>query len=292
MKVDIFIEPGRRRAIHIGDAVRRGLKRHGIAHQSYGSDHAPGDGDVAIMYGLKGRLRDTFRHYVETGRHAVLIDLGYWNRKPASAPLDGHHRVSVDHWHPNEYATKYVHDSDRWEALGIELREINTDGGPIILAAMSAKAAWVYGLEVLEWERRAVSILTRHSGRQILYRPKLSAPETNVELPGTTLLDPRVPIQDYLSGAWALVTHHGNTGLDAIEAGVRVFTEDGIATRLAHSIRPDDVGFSHIEQPCEYNDRERLQFLYNAAYCQWTPEEIKRGEMWQYLMDMKIIGDD
>lgn len=244
------------------------------------------------MYGLKGRARETFKHYVETGRHAVLIDLGYWNRKPASSPLSGHHRVSVDHWHPNAYFQTIKHPPDRWKALGVRISDhIHMDGGPIILAGMSAKAAWVYGLDCLEWEHRAVHNINRHSGRMILYRPKPSARETYQRLwPGVEYVNPAIPIHHCFKDIWALVTHHGNTAIDAIEAGVPVFCDDGIAAVLSRTMWPDSADHSWLEDPYRYGFEERDQFFADAAYCQWTPAEMRSGEMWQHLLNERLLG--
>lgn len=76
--------------------------------------------------------------------------------------------------------------------------------------------------------------------------------------------------------AWAVVGWNSNALTESICEGIPTF-----------SLHPSSMAWEcsnknikNLENP-EYFDRE--QWLYNLAYCQWTEEEIAKGEPWFHL---------
>jgi hypothetical protein len=79
-----------------------------------------------------------------------------------------------------------------------------------------------------------------------------------------------------LQGAHAVVTFNSNTGVDAVIAGVPIFTID----RGSMAWEVSDHDLSEIEKPNLY-DRE--QWAHNLAYTQWTMAEMAGGWAWSHL---------
>ena len=80
------------------------------------------------------------------------------------------------------------------------------------------------------------------------------------------------PIDKALSNAWALVTDHSNAAVDALSEGIPVIFTN--SARILGNIED-------IENP-----PMNREFFNNLAYQQWTLEEIRSGEAWDYVGDM------
>jgi hypothetical protein len=151
---------------------------------------------------------------------------------------------------------------DRFISANIQI-QIRNRGNEILVAAMSAKAAITHGFRPGAWEAAATKELAKFTDYTIVHRPK----------PSKHL--PCAPIMDALRQSRAVVSHHSNVAVDAMICGTTVYTEKGIGT-LISTAKLTDVA---TVQPTSYDTR--LQFLADVAYCQWSPEEMRNGEVWQ-----------
>jgi hypothetical protein len=262
------------------------LRKHGLQLSfKREADRQGVEADVAIFYGLWGTLRDAVKEYPAAGAKTVFCDLGFFGRLDGGK-VAGYHRIAVNGYHATEYFQRVRHTPERFRHHGIKPKPFRRWGAYVLMTGMSSKAAWVYGLDAEQWERETARSLAQSSSRPVMYRPKPSWKDAS-PIPGTLWGGDRgeegKEIDEALAGAWALVTHHGNTAVDALVAGVPVFTKAGIASVLAE---PD---LSNIERPRFPDEVERDQLLYDAAWTQWKPEEIAEGKAWTYLLEEGLV---
>ncbi len=231
---------------------------------------------VAVFYGLQGRLARLFKDYVQAGRTAVYIDLGYWQRKPeGKRRFEGFHKIVINDRHATAYFQKVAHPADRIEALGIRAAPWRSPGSKILVAGMGPKGARFEGFEPRAWEKQTIAELRRHTKRPIIYRPKPNWPSAKpiegalFDAPGATSLD------RLFEDTHAAVVWHSNVAIDALVAGVPIFAHHGAASVLGLS------DLSQIEQPIRPDGRE--QWLADLAYTQWSVEEMDRGLPWRHL---------
>jgi hypothetical protein len=92
-------------------------------------------------------------------------------------------------------------------------------------------------------------------------------------------LDGGAGLYEDFKNAWAVVGWNSNALTESICEGIPTF-----------SLHPSSMAWEcsnknlkNLENP-EYFDRN--QWLYNLAYCQWTEEEIERGDPWFHLKDI------
>jgi hypothetical protein len=248
------------------------------------------EADVAVFYGFQPAMRRAMREYVAAGHHAIHIDLGYWSRRWRGSRY-GYHRFSIDAHHPNAYFQRVRHPRDRADALGITLR---TAGSYVLLCGMSEKAAGVCGYGFHEWERDAVKKIRAATRRMILFRPKPAKHANYQGLDGTRLAPARklfddegypiVDIVDAVRGAFCVVSHHSNAGMDAIVEGVPCFQLDGVAAPMGLS------DLSMIEKPKLPTDEERQQWANDVAYTQFNCQEMRAGIPWRHFKEEGLIG--
>jgi hypothetical protein len=245
---------GQKRYRRIAQAMHSGIVACGDKAAIRELMHPPMQAHAAVMYGWKHAA--ALKNY---GRY-VYFDLGYWRR-------ESFYRFSINGWSPQ---LKRGMPAGRFLSLGLDIKPWRAAGDEIIVAGSTAKACREHGMGYQEWEREAVRKL-KGMGKRVVYRPKpndLSAQP----IPGA-IMDRR-PISEALENCWAWVTHHSNSAVDALLAGVPVHCETGVASHFS-------VPLESLADPELRGGRE--QFLYDVAWLQWTLEEMRSGEAWKHI---------
>ena len=251
MAVLVLSNPHQRRSSMIAAAMTEGIRAAGDKITA-----KPRKAAVVVSYGWK--RQEIYRQYPAF----VYADLGYWDR-------DNYHRFAVNSWGPESYVCG-GHPANRFQRLGLKIKPWNMAGSEIVVAGHSFKSARDHGLEYQAWESRVIERL-QGCGFPIVYRPKPGDKHAK-PIPGTQM-DQR-PIGEALASARAWVTHHSNSAVDALVAGVPVHCETGAAAAFS-------VSLDEIVNPPMRQGRE--QFLHDVAWLQWTFDEMRSGECWRHL---------
>ena len=224
-----------------------------------------GDSDLLMIYGLGHYARGfAFKQHVQSGRHAICWDLGYFGREQTSSfPM----RLSIDKAHPQHLMTRM--NIDRWERANIKLRNDFNKDGPIVLVGTGDKERNRLGIDGPQWEMTKLYELKKiYPNKKIIYRPKGDSKEQ--------LLDCQVAsgnkIEKVISGSSLVVVKHSNVAIDACIAGIPVSCEDGAASYLYNN---------DLVNPKNPSENERYNFLCSLAYWQWRCEESK--ECWEFI---------
>ena len=259
IKIVMYEMSRHKRARIVAAAMDEGLRRHGI--KTIVRDKFRGvEGDIAVAYGWVHE--PIFKEY---GRY-LYFDLGYWDRKPKGQPKEGMHRLSINSWCPADGMARGM-PHDRLDKSGVQMAAASR-GRDILVAAMSEKAARTHGYAFKQWEDEAIARMNAYTKRSIVYRAK---PSKSV---------PGVPIIEALRASSCVVAHHSNVAVEAMIEGVAVYAEKGIG-RLVSMKDLREVDYA---RPPDLETR--LAFLADVAYCQWTPEEMRKGEVWNHVSSM------
>jgi hypothetical protein len=145
--------------------------------------------------------------------------------------------------------------SDRWDWLKtrFKLKVGGWQKGKHVLVTLSDQRTYDFFGES-KWPKEIEALVKNHTDRPVVMRPRT---------------DTR-PLAEHLKDAWCLVTFASNSAIDALLAGVPVFTLG------PHITRP--VGLSDltkIEAPHYPENRE--EFFRHMAYCQFTNDEFRSG---------------
>ncbi len=231
--------------------------------------------DVAVFYGLKDNLMKVYRDYTKARKKTILVDLGYWGRTDGGR-LKGYHRIVANSLHPNYYFQMFKHSSDRFNKFKIEIKPRDKTGKHVLLAGMSEKAAWVYGLKPLQYERYLINEIRKYTDAPIIYRPKPSWKDAK-PIPGTIYSPPTDSIEKALLESYLVVSHHSNVAIDAILHGKScIVSGHGVGMSVSSP-------FSNIKDPYFPYEEKRHQWLYDIAYTQWSVKEIVDGKPWRHL---------
>lgn len=273
MRAICYISHDNRRAEHVASAMSDGFRRHGIDVSV--RDRLDGVvGDIAVAYGW--RNKHTFEAYRKNGGHYLYFDLGFWQRKPKTRRYEGYYKSSLDGWCPVKTMRRGC-PSDRFDYMRVDVKPYRP-GQTVLVAGMSGKSAYDHGYTPEQWERNKISELRSTTKREIVYRPKPSWMDAKV-LPGASF-DRGDGVEGSLARAHVLVTHHSNAAIDAAVEGVAVYCELGIGTLFS------TAELSNLDAIRYPNDSDRLSALYDTAYTQWSPAEMRSGECWANYMEL------
>lgn len=167
----------------------------------------------------------------------------------------------------------YQHDgtgpatSDRFKAFRRQIMPYSKGGRHILVCPNSAVYFGLHGMDVQAWLAETVATIRQYTDRPIRVRWK-----TDRALR---------PIAEDLVDCWAVVVYSSAAALDALIAGVPVFT----LAPFAASYRMGLSDLSKIEAPIYPGGRDG--FLSNLAANQWSLQEILRGDAWRALQDQE-----
>ncbi len=275
MKTTVYIRENIRSQV-VGKAIAEGVNsQDDICNVVHSSRYTAPDSDVALFYGLGDNIPTIRNDYINSGRKAILIDLGYWGRTDGGKRLNGYHRFAINSLHGHGYLQQKKHDSSRFDKFNLTIKPFNKTGTKIIICGQSKKAAKVYGLQWGQYERWLYSQVKQFTKREIIYRPKKTLIGTDKPIEGTTY-KPDGEFTSLLDDAYIVLSHHSNCGIDAILNGVPIFTADGLASILSSNLLCPNT--PHYPTP----DQQK-QFLHDVAYHQYNIEEMKNGTAWKYL---------
>jgi hypothetical protein len=236
--------------------------------------------DTVVFYGLEGNTPKIFADHINAGKNAIYIDLGWWGRREGGR-WTGYHKLVRNSRHPNVYFQSTSHSPGRFERFGIGISPWRRGGSHILLAGMGDKGAIAEGFRPTEWERAAIVEIRKHTDRPIVYRPKPSWKDA-APLPGAGWSPRTQELEEILSGAWAVVTHHSNVAVDGIVRGIPAFCWGGVGQRFASQ------SLSEIENPYK-PPSGREQWCADIAWCQWSIAEMASGDAWRYLRSEGLV---
>ncbi len=280
----LFITSRNKHETAILKALQVGLKKSGCAVAMEESENYKGprmDIDVAVVIGVKGVSKKVMHDYLYVGANTIYMDKGYIRRKGTNGIMDLY-RVSVNAFQPLAYMNRYKHDSARWKALHVKINDekVIKNKGTILYAGSSQKYADFKRMgDVTEYGRKIINRIREYDKykRAIVYRPKPSYANA-VPISGTIYSPAAKRFTDELDRADMLVTHGSNACFEALLRGIpSIVLDDGITKQF--SVK-EIKNISEVKFPSKKGIK---LFCSNLAYQQWSIDEIKTGEMGDYI---------
>lgn len=236
------------------------------------------DADAAIIWSVlwNGRMKSNqavWNHYRTRNRPVIVVEVGNLIRNTTwKLSANGIGRTAL--W-PD------VHDRNRSEKLGIELKPEYNHGENILICLQHTKSEqWRNMPNIYDWLDEKISLIQSVSDRPIVIRPHPRDPINLVKLKGATVVKPKYTNGDdtdflqELKNTHLVVCHNSNPGVQSVINGVRVRCgEDCLAADVS-------IGdFNNMENPLL--DREK--WFEKILHTEWTIKELESGIPWQGL---------
>lgn len=268
MRFDILTTPSMRwRPMRLMESMYEGGLSKGIDVRLM-RRYEPRTVSVLILYGLGGRDRLPSAEQHRAHGHVVSWDAGYWERKTP----DRRYRVSINGFHcPERIMLGDRPDPSRLQKSGIVLTEQSHPKGNIVLVGNGPKSGAVGAAGWATEKSQEIRRLFPNS--TIIYRPKRGYIEPHVTRDAVANTE---SIERVLDKASLVVCRHSNVAVDACRMGIPVVCEDGAAA----AIYPRSL----IEKDNQPSAETRREFIERLAWWQWSESEIRKGEIWPWLM--------
>lgn len=254
MRLAIYNIRGKRERI-VANALYAGARRIGWKPTIYAAYTKP-EADICTAYGwINENIFAKYNQY-------IYWDLGYWGRGQM-----GYYRYSVNDWDTAKHMVRN-NPLDRLDTFPEQIVRTRAPVGPdapVLIAAMSAKGAGTHGHGFNAWEIHAKLRLKELTRRPVIVRPKTAVRTGRI----TTALQ----------SAHMLVAHHSNAVLEAMAADVPFHVVKGIG--LLGSTK-----LTAVETPRILSYDLRRQMIADAAYAQWSVEEMESGVALDFIRSM------
>jgi len=264
MALSIILYPNSMYQHHRNFAARfkEGLGRHGIdAAIRNNRDYVPSD--LAVFWGH--RLNSAIQGQKKCGGDYLVMERGYCGDRIIWTSLGFNGLNGRAEFH------NAGSPPDRWLVHAHLMQPWRAPGDYVLVMGQVAGDASIHGVDIRGWYADAITAAEKVFDLPIYFRPHPLARQQPPEL-GVKLLTGE--LSDALGRAQCAVTFNSNSGVDAILAGVPV-----IAVDKGAMVWP--LARHHIT--AELVRPDRSQWAFDLAYCQWTPDEIKRGIAWDHL---------
>ncbi len=232
-------------------ATKAGLARHGVKCEIASSVKSlTGRHDLVVTWGSQGWKAD---------RPHLILEAGYINGSSGDYVSDRLRFVSTSWNQPHGMSDGFEIDceADRWERLGIELKEWRANGSYVLMLGQHPGDYASPSQNI--WD--SVRDTLRAANYDVIERPHPLVAETI-----TTL-------EDQLNWAMHAVTWASTAAVEAILSGTPVYA-------LHPMCIASPVSSGSLNDPVITPNRE--QWAYNLAYRQWTLDEIASGDMWEF----------
>ena len=184
----------------------------------------------------------------------------------------------MDAFQPHAYFQRTPRPPDRWRALGMQLHAYKLNGGGILLDGASNKYChWNDLGGWSDWGQGVIERIREHTRLPIVYRPRPSHNEAPV-VRGRDVRTSNAGLLDDFRQCRVVASHGGNIGFDCAVYGKPHFA---IGASVARALSETD--WRRVEVPFYPHDDERVQWLHDVAYCQWTIDEFADGSAWRYI---------
>jgi hypothetical protein len=231
--------------------------------------------EVAVIFGVhKSKIRRSwprgkvFRLQREQNLDVVVLETGYVNRGDEES---NHYAAGFNGLNGRADFRNKGRGPERWEALNQHLRPYSP-GRNVILCGQVPWDASVDHIEFKDWLYKTAAALKDITNRPIVFRPHPLAKLPPIE--GCEFSEK--PLLEDLKDAHCVVTFNSNSAVESLIYGKPVFAFDEGSMVWDVCNR----NLTDVEAP-KYVDRKT--WAHELAWCQWTPEEMRKGLAWKNL---------
>lgn len=247
MKATVVFRKGHQQTF--GSRVATGLRRHGVEVLET-QDHRDVTGEFVVCWGWRNGLKHI------DNRPVLVMERGYIG--------DRFHWTSLG-WNGLNGRANFCNQTPSQHRFRWEMKDWKKPGGYWLVMGQVSGDMSLSEVDYPGWLRE----MERLPG-DVRYRPHPKGQVDDVRLPVVS-----GPLEDALAGADRVLTMNSNSAVDAVLAGVPAVTFDHGS--MAWDVTSHDPS---IRYQCD-----RYQWANKLAHCQWSPDELERGDFWPQLRE-------
>jgi hypothetical protein len=233
------------------------------------------DCDIAVIFGVGKRAVPSsyprgaivFDHLLRAKKPLVVLERGFVKR-------DEYYGVALNGLNGLGYFGPKGNPSDRWDALGVEIKPWKSGGDYILVCGQVPWDASVQHTDHVQWCQDTVATIQSRTDIPVRFRPHPETADFDYGLePSAASFDEDV------ANAHAIVSFSSTSAALAVLEGVPIFTMDrgSIAWDVGNHVLAKEL-LEHPHKP------EREPWAHDLAYSQWTVAEMEAGLPWGRIL--------
>jgi len=250
---------------------------------------APGEADLDIIWG-SWKDRDTpwhniKREVVAKSKKFLVLETPLVGRKPTQDIMDDTwYRVGINGFLGDDgFAHTKNSPSNRYHKmhteLGITFKPWKIAGDHVVVCLQLPGDASLRGADIGMWAVKVCHEIKKYTNKRIILRTPQLPRHFNINgLPNDVVLQQGTAenLQKTLDMAYCLVTYSSGIGSEALLNGTPVIAMSPAS--MVYSICSNSI--DEINNP---KLPERLHWISDIGYAQWSQEELYNGDMWTYI---------
>tara|TARA_R110000787_G_C13428656_1_gene445434 strand:+ start:1023 stop:1886 length:864 start_codon:yes stop_codon:yes gene_type:complete len=236
---------------------------------------SPWPNDIPVAFRSMTKRKEIWKCW-ETGRPFYYIDNGYMGNLMKKKKYYRVVKNNIQHTKikPNMPADRYRELCQFAPYMNYYGKKAVQDGA-ILLVTPSEKPCQFYNIDKNTWLKETKTELRKYTDRPIIIREKGLRPDR--------IKDNSVAAQCAREQIHSVVTYQSMAALEAMHYGIPAFT-----TALSCVDSVVNRNLADIENPSYPAEDEFLNLLHYLAYCQYTLDEINRGDALSMIERMKL----
>lgn len=274
MRVTVHIDPKHAHHKEYGDLFIAGLAKHGIK-ANIQKAFVPTDCNVAVIWSRQKRAQAVIDHQIKTGNQVIVLERGYFGDR-----LNDQTSISLIGADGNAFFNNENSPSDRFDQHKDLMKPWKPGKKYVMVMGQHPNDHSVESIDERAWVYDQLSAL-KEAGHKVMYRPHPSD-RGSQKVPANVIVD-HGDLADSLKDAKCVVTFNSTSGVDALLAGVPVIALD--ERSMVYSVAGHDLDY--IPKKGSIDEPNRVQWMNDLAYCQWTKKEIADGKAFAHLMGIQ-----
>lgn len=270
MKIAVFTRGEQSHSYKYEMAFLDGLKSHGHKPSLVSWQYIPTDLDLAVIWGVNNT--PLINCIERAGADYLVLERGYIGDREEYTScgfngLNGRADFCDDH--------RLRKRAKLFEEYLKPVRKNRSTNRYIVIMGQVASDASVRHIGFNLWLSSVYEMLKRKTNRPIFYRPHPLEKEPYIP-EGLQIIHGE--LHDVMQGSYMVVTLNSNTGVDAILSGIPCAAMD--KGSMIWDLKANITNPKHIEP---INEAKRRVWFNKLCYTQWSLEEMRSGEAWEYL---------
>jgi hypothetical protein len=263
--------------------LERMAKAIGAKYRTYDYflNHGLDNATYHVVQGILGPSTHIIREAQRSNKKFIYLDYGYFKTRH---PRDRWYRVHVNKFHGAQWYNwglvrrKNFRKFDRMCLK--EWKEWTKKGDHILVCPPTPAVTEFFNQHT--WLDNTLAQLKTYTDRPIVVRHKPHAVNVHwetqclVNSKTVTEHEEKMPLKDQLENCWAMVTYNSVTAIDAVYAGVPVFSGPECITHLL-----GNTNLVNIENPV-YNSQ--APFFWSTAEFQYSKSELFNAMTWEDII--------
>ena len=233
---------------------------------------------ICILWGIycKFKKNTLYRKYLfNKYKYKIILEQGFFNRK-------NYISFSINNLYGLSIFTSKKCDSKRFDKLNLNVKKIDINlKGYILICGQKPYDTQIQDIDYNKWLNTLFKNLKKNTNRKIVFRnhPLYNLTDNLIHIPEYINIDKNLNLKESLKNTYCVISYNSNALIESLIGGIPIICLNKMS--VIYDLCENNLeNINNIHIP-KHNDI--LQRFYDLSYRQWSYEELKNGNMINYV---------